>query len=142
MIKSFFFGAVFTALSLLVTNSLNAQNGNEWRGSVQGSSAQWISGPYIEAGTTLTILASGKVCCQASGGKSAYELWKSEDHKCRNASTSHAEGALLINVSGYGMFKYSEGLTFTMRNSGRLSFIVEDTRYDDNFGSYNVDVSW
>lgn len=142
MFKFFLTSAVFTVLVFLASNSVLAQNGNEWNRSIQGNSAQWVSGPYIEAGVSVTVLASGKVCCQASGGKNDWEVWKEEDHKCRNASTSHAEGALLITISGYGTFKYSEGLTFTMPNSGRLSFIVEDTRYDDNFGSYDVRVSW
>jgi len=142
MFKKILAAAIFTALTFLVSNSALAQSSSEWKRAIYGNNAQWVSGPFIEAGVSVTILASGKVCCQASGGKSAWELWKSDDKKCRNASTSHAEGALMINVSGYGTFKYSEGLTFTMPNAGRLSFIVEDTRYDDNFGHYDVQVSW
>ena len=122
----------FFICSLLFSVAATAQ-GNSWRGSVDSRSSEWVSTTYFEKGTVISISAGGRVCCDIDAD------W---DHKCRTADTDHSEGALLIQIPGYSTFKYHEGLNFNTPVSGRIMFLVQDTKRSDNSGYYSVTVTY
>jgi hypothetical protein len=121
-----------TGFCLMVSHITLAQTRQFWV-TVKGNNPGWTTGPELYEGGRLFLSASGTVCCASPRVK--------KDKKCRQPSSRHAEGALIVEVPGYGTVHYADfpqGISLV--DSGVLRFWVEDEKHEDNYGSYRVEV--
>lgn len=133
-------------IALLIFANVPCAYAAERKVTVQGSSESWVSsGVVLDGKKRVKVKASGLInyCSGGSQCDATPDGSVGGESHCQSGTNAPFAlcGALIARVAGGTPFVVGTGVTLPKSSVGALEFSIQDFKFDDNSGQFNVTVS-